>query len=370
MLPPRQQRGQEGSIQVRPRWPWRWGRVAAGLLLVLHGLGHAVLPFRGMGGVEDTELGQSLMLLLGAAPLIAYVAAGLGLMGARLLARIWLPLLLVAAPLSLLALGLGFDGDLWPGLLFNCVAMVGGVLALTRWMRDGGLPVHVPVGRWQRLRSHLGSALAMVTLLYVAGAALARPLHRSWGSTAAELAQPLPGDWPYRHPAFEVNHAVTIQAPPERVWPWLVQLGQDRGGFYSYAWIENLFGLRIRNAEQIRPEHQQLRPGDLVRAAPPDWLGGRLGPALGWRVEAVQPGRVLVLRGWGAFVLQPLPDGRTRFLIRSKMADRQAPVWGSALSLATFELPHFVMERKMMLTIRTLAERSEGRGARFARRDR
>ena len=345
-------------------WAGR-GRAVAGAAWA--GTRCAAVP--GHGGVESSELGRSLMVLLGAAPLIAYVAAGLGLLGARPLVRIWLPLLLTAAPLSFLAMGLGFDGDLWPGLLFNTAALMAGVLVLSRSLREAGEPVRVPIGRGQRLRSHLGSALAMATLLYLAGAVLARPFHRYWGSTAVELAQPLPGDWPFRDPAFEVNHAVTIDAPPEKVWPWLVQLGQDRGGFYSYAWLENLFGLRIQNAERIRPEHQQLRAGDLVRAAPPDWLGGRLGPALGWRVESVQPGRALVLRGWGAFVLLPLPDGRTRFVIRSKMADRRAPVWGSALSLATFELPHFIMQRKMMLTIRELAERPPGQGAGFARGD-
>jgi hypothetical protein len=77
---------------------------------------------------------------------------------------------------------------------------------------------------------------------------------------------------------------------------------------------------------------------------------------LGWRVARAEPGRVLVLENWGAFVLLPVGDNQTRFIIRSTMSHRSIPVWASALNLVAFQLPHFIMERRMMLTIKALAE--------------
>ena len=84
--------------------------------------------------------------------------------------------------------------------------------------------------------------------------------------------------------------SVTIRAPPERVWSWLVQIGQGRGGFYSYRWVENFFGLRIHDIEQVDPEMQTLHEGDLIRAAPDGWLGTR---DLGWKVWRVEDGTLL-----------------------------------------------------------------------------
>jgi hypothetical protein len=199
--------------------------------------------------------------------------------------------------------------------------------------------------------------VALTLTGYVAVCAFTRSWHSRWGVTDAELGLVFPGDLPDRDAAFEVNHAVTIDAPPMAVWPWLVQIGQDRGGFYSYDDLENLFGLRIHNADRVHSEWQDRAAGDLVRATPPDWLGGRLGTSLGWTIALVEPQRALVLRNWGAFVLVPFENGRTRLFVRSKMTGPQIPTWAAALSFATFEPIHFVMERRMLLGIKVRAER-------------
>ena len=167
----------------------------------------------------------------------------------------------------------------------------------------------------------------------------------------------LPGDPAWRLAALELMHGVTIDAPPDQVWPWLVQIGQDRAGFYSYDWLERLFGVDIRNVNEITPAWQHRAAGDFVRATQPNYLGGVLGQDLGWYVTEVQPGRALVLHYWGAFVLHPLPDGRTRLLVRSTTSHRDIPAWAAAISFTTFELPHFIMERRMLLGIKTRAER-------------
>jgi uncharacterized protein YndB with AHSA1/START domain len=152
-------------------------------------------------------------------------------------------------------------------------------------------------------------------------------------------------------------HAVTIEAPPEEVWKWLVQLGQDRAGFYSYDWLERIFLADVHNVYEIRPEWQHRVAGDFVRATPPNYLGGAFGTDVGWRVSHLEPGRAMILANWGAFVLEPAGPGRTRFFVRSAIGGPDAPVWGAGLTFALFEIPHFIMERKMMLTIKQCAER-------------
>ncbi len=76
-----------------------------------------------------------------------------------------------------------------------------------------------------------------------------RPWHLRWGATDEELTETLPGDDVKPGAGIQVTHAVTINAPAEEVWKWLVQIGQERGGFYSYDWVENIFGLQIRNTD-------------------------------------------------------------------------------------------------------------------------
>ena len=86
-----------------------------------------------------------------------------------------------------------------------------------------------------------------------------RPWHLRWGATDAEVARALPGDELVPDAKISSTHAITIRAAPAEVWPWLVQLGQGRGGFYSYDWIEDAMGLEIHSADRILPEYQELK---------------------------------------------------------------------------------------------------------------
>ena len=168
-------------------------------------------------------------------------------------------------------------------------------------------------GRGRRTAQGLVAAgVAVVTYALVA-----RPWSLRWGATDEEVTRRLPGDDLASDSTIGSTRAVMIAAPAEDVWPWLVQIGYGRGGFYSYDWLENAFvGLVLRgtpgyrSAETILPEHQHLNAGDFIPAGPPDMLGGRLVDDARWKVLAVEPNRALVLEGWGAFVLEPLGDQR------------------------------------------------------------
>jgi hypothetical protein len=173
-----------------------------------------------------------------------------------------------------------------------------------------------------------------------------RPWHLRWGAEPENEQRALPGDELLPKDGTQILHAVTIEAPVEEVWPWLAQLGQDRGGFYSYEWLENLAGCRMRNADRIRPEWQHRELGETVR----------LHPAGGLRVSVFEPGRALGLEGWGTFVLEPLGRDRTRLIARGGVARGLGAVAYGVL----VEIPHFVMERRMLLGIK---ERAEASGA-------
>jgi hypothetical protein len=131
-------------------------------------------------------------------------------------------------------------------------------------------------------------------------------------------------------------------------------MGQDRGGFYSHAGLERAFGIPITNAERIEPRWQELSEGDFVRAVPPNWLGGALGPRIGWEVDHVVPGRVLALRYW-IFEVEPVTETTSRLHVRTHAGDAPVPV--APMLLLAFEPAHFVMEKAMLEGIKRRAER-------------
>jgi hypothetical protein len=173
-----------------------------------------------------------------------------------------------------------------------------------------------------------------------------------WGATDAEVNDCFPGDELVPKPQTYSTRAVTIRAPAKRVWPWLVQLGQHRAGFYSYTWLENLSGAHMKNADEIVPEWQHLEVGDEV------WLH----PSVALRVAAIEPGRWFVLGDdWGFFV-RPIDDQTSRLIVRSrgtyKFPDLTHPILNFLYWRLIFEPAHFIMERGMMLGIKGRAKRS------------
>ena len=323
-------------------------RRAFALLVIAHGLAHAVLPLRGW--MDPALFGHDFMpLVLYGVAVMGFTIAGIGLLGVAPFTSAVRPLLVLASGYSLIAIQVFGARDLWWGAALDVVLLITGFTGIYR-----RLPIGERHGRWPH-RAAVATAASF--LLYVSCALVLWPVHRIWGSEPSEFALALPGDPPNRNPALEIQHAVTVDAPPEAVWQWLVQLGQDRAGFYSYDWLERAFGVDVHNVKEIRPEWQQREAGDRVRATQPGYLGGVLGDNLGWTVTALEPGRALVLRNWGGFVLHPTEDGRTRFIIRTTVGDPGIRPWMAALDMMAFELPHFIMERRMMLQIKALAER-------------
>jgi hypothetical protein len=193
----------------------------------------------------------------------------------------------------------------------------------------------------------------------VGAATLLRHRFLNWGATGDERHCALAGDGVLPTADVSTTRSITINAAGAEVWPWLAQLGQGRGGFYSYDWLENRIpGVDIHNADRIFPRWQQLDVGDEVRLAPEVPL----------TVVVLEPGRALVLRGsvpmggvappydftW-AFVLLPRPDGRTRLVVRERYAYTRR--WG-ALIVQPATLVSCLMTPKMLRGIRSRAQRT------------
>ena len=216
-------------------------------------------------------------------------------------------------------------------------------------------PTNERTGRW--------AVVVAMGLLVSAYHLVFRPRQLNWGATDEEIQRRLPGDDIVPTASSETTRAVTIEAPRDEVWPWIVQLGQGRGGFYSYSWLENLAGADIHNVDRIVPELQQLEVGDPIRMAREDyWLQS---PLTTMTVEQIDPGRTLVLQGYDGgtwtFHLESIDAETTRFVVRGRTPANQSFA-DRAFRYLVYELPHFVMERGMMRGIKARAERPDHLG--------
>ena len=194
----------------------------------------------------------------------------------------------------------------------------------------------------------LGGLLVIVIISTIA----LFPWMDRWGATDAEILAVYPGDELFSNPAMVNNRAITIEAAPEDVYPWLVQMGADKGGFYSYTLLESIAFCPMKNADRIHPDWQNLQPGDVVKmcpkdAAPPPYI-----------VAQVTPSSSLVLGhkndqgDWEEvweFNLIGQADGSTRMVQRTR-SKLSGGIWEGIRPVI------FLMQRGMLIGIKTRAE--------------
>ena len=173
-----------------------------------------------------------------------------------------------------------------------------------------------------------------------------------WGATSSDLTRVMAGDGLIAHPTYSGTMAVIVSARPEHIWPWLVQMGYQRGGLYSHDWLDRLFGYLDRpSADRILPEFQHLAVGDEIP----------LGRGPSWPVAAIEPDHALVLdmRNMGGidwvwqFGLYAVEGRGTQLVSRSRV--RARTVWARLLTFA-IEPAGFVMTRRMLLGLKQRAE--------------
>jgi hypothetical protein len=173
-----------------------------------------------------------------------------------------------------------------------------------------------------------------------------------WGTTPDELTCVMAGDAVIINPTHSATQAVTVNAPPEYIWPWLVQMGYQRGGLYSYDWLDRLFGFLDRpSADSILPEFQHLAVGDKIFLGPREQL----------TVTTFEPRRALVLsynaRGFEwvwQFGLYPFDGNRTRLVTRG--TERFPKTVGGWLFMRVMEPAAFIMTWRMLLGLKQRAE--------------
>lgn len=209
-----------------------------------------------------------------------------------------------------------------------------------------------------------GALVASFGALLLAFFVGARPWYSTWGADKELQEAHLPGDTFLWQGASRETRAILIRAPAAQVWPWVAQIGQDRGGFYSYAILENLVGCHMTNLDILIPALQYWHEGDKLWMYPPNAAGG-IGQA---PLALYDPGHALVFYtrrpgtkltdrpdGTWAFVVQPIDATSSRLVVRGR-ARGSLSLLGASFERSVFEPIHFAMERKMMEGIKARAE--------------
>ncbi|MGD2146199.1 MAG: hypothetical protein PVH41_05870 [Anaerolineae bacterium] len=171
--------------------------------------------------------------------------------------------------------------------------------------------------RLQKLVHRCVTAALIIVALALLYAVAFRPWHLHQGATLAEVLLPLPGDDLVPSPKFSYTQAISIQARPDEIWPWLVQIGYRRAGWYSHDWIHRLLGIagsldhERRSADRVIPELQDLQAGDLIEIA----------PGMGFEVLELEAGQYLLTGTEGGswvWVLDPVDRRTTRLIVRNR----------------------------------------------------
>ena len=203
-----------------------------------------------------------------------------------------------------------------------------------------------------------GNGLAIFALFFLAiwviiYALFLYPGFMNWGATLDEQRMALPGDELIQPGQAHFTRAITISAPPAAVWPWILQMGQDRAGFYSNTWLENLTGANIHNADLLHPEWRNRHLGDVVTLARSDLFGGYFADITQTHIVGMEK------ESWIAFiptrfVLQPIGNRGTRLIVREALST--SPLT-RIVNVLSWDPMHFIMEQRML---RGIKERAEG----------
>ena len=211
------------------------------------------------------------------------------------------------------------------------------------------------------------SIIAVFIILTLVYSSYIQPWFQKWGATDEEIRATWPGDDVVPGSSVVYTRAITIKAAPSEVWPWLVQIGQDRGGFYSYELLENILGSDTHNADRIVPEWQRLDVGNIVRMGPKKGIWANSFNIVGGIVPEkslvlITPGesptRSASIHGNGtwSFTLVPVDGKTTRLIIRGRRIESPNQSIGLLYS-PVVDSGQFILERKMMVGIK---ERTEG----------
>jgi hypothetical protein len=198
-------------------------------------------------------------------------------------------------------------------------------------------------------------AVILIVVVFILSAYILYPWYCRWGTTYDEAIGELPGDEIVPDPETEYTLTISIKASPSEVWPWLIQMGQGRGGFYTHEWIENLIGADVHNADRIIQELQHLDVGDPIRLTPDPYLGGQPGQYI--VVAQLEPLYVLIFRqvlpngeiGSWSYVLEPTRDGATRLIFRRRAGQ-------PSLFDRVMEPGYYFMDTGMLAGIKKRAE--------------
>ncbi|MBS2018830.1 MAG: hypothetical protein JST00_38540 [Deltaproteobacteria bacterium] len=224
----------------------------------------------------------------------------------------------------------------------------------------------LPADDWRDVFEGIGGVGVMVASFLTP---FLRGARSHWGIDEKTAKLPYPGDALVPEPRWSWTHAIEIEASATEVWPWIVQLGADRGGFYSYQWLENLAGCKVRNAESTHRElalregsslvlHPDMPAMDVVSLVPERAIVA-FAPA---DEEARRAGKAWVAASW-AFVVEPQGEGRCRLVSRYRVATSDDVATLAAFGPTLLEPIGFAMDRRMLLGIKGRAERTRGRRA-------
>ena len=199
----------------------------------------------------------------------------------------------------------------------------------------------------KRVNNYINYTLIFYTLIIIIYWGFIRSQNNNWGATSVEIKIKFPIIENISSNRTVSTRAININASREKVWPWIAQTGQNRGGFNSYYWLENLFAAKMVNADSIHTEWQNPAAGDTV------YYGKNEGYAI---VSFAKPNEYYSLSGW-TLLLQKIDSVNTRLIVRYPSMEIKQSKFITAYYYALFEPLHFIMESGMMMGIKQKAER-------------